>query len=314
LNKSAWAAFWILGLIWGSSFLLISVGVEDMSATQVVFIRTIIATIGLNIVRHFRGFPIPRDWPMIRAFIFIGVGNATIPYTLISLGEQNISSGMAAVLQSTASLFTLVTAHLAFADERISRQKVIGLLTGFIGVIMLSSETVSNGTVDTKMLLGQLAVIGASFFYAVFTVHSRKVLNQNIQPIVVSSASFIAAAISAFGFVFLEPLLGGRSFVPLTEIGSDVLQAVFMLGFLNTFIAYLFFYFIVRELGALRASMVTYVVPIIGLTLGVLARDEIVTWVMVVGAITIMTGIIIINVKPDMLFNRGKRTEVTSSP
>ena len=169
MNKPAWAAFWLLGMIWGSSFLLISVGVEEMSATQVVLIRTIIAAIGLNIVRHLRGFPLPKDWPTIRAFIFIGIGNATIPYTFISLGEQNISSGMTAVLQSTASLFTLVIAHIAFADERISKPKVIGLLTGFVGVIILSSETISNGTIDTKILLGQLAIIAASFFYAIFT-------------------------------------------------------------------------------------------------------------------------------------------------
>lgn len=314
MNRPAWAAFWILGTIWGSSFLLIRVGVEDMSATQVVVIRTIIAAIGLNLVRMMRGFPIPRDWPTLRALIIIGIGNATIPYTLISLGEQNITSGMAAVLQATASLFTLITAHIVFADERINRQKVFGLVIGFMGVVVLSSNTISNGKLDTSMLLGQLAIIGASLCYAIFTVYSRTMIKRDIEPIVVSSVSFIAAAVGAAGFVVLEPLIGGRAFVPFGDVPNKVIGAVFMLGFLNTFIAYLFFYFIVSELGAFKAVMVTYVVPVIGMVLGVLALGEVITPQMAVGAALIFTGIAFINISPSVLWSYRHKVKAADTP
>ena len=313
MNKPAWAAFWILGAIWGSSFLLIRVGVEDMSATQVVLIRTVIAAVGLNVVRKWRGYAIPRDWVTIRAMVMIGVGNATIPYTLISLSEQNISSGMAAVLQATASLFSLIIAHLAFADERINRPKVVGLGVGFLGVILLSSEAISGGKIDRPMLLGQLAMIGASLLYAIFAVYSRKVIRRNIEPIVVSSTSFIASAMCAVLFVILEPMLGGRAFIPFSDLPTRTVQAVLLLGFLNTFIAYLFFYFIIRELGAFRAVMVTYVVPVIGLILGVLVLSEIVTGAMLAGAAMILMGIAIINVRIDALFNRRSKAVETAS-
>lgn len=300
MNKTAWASFWILGCIWGSSFLLIRIGVEDIPATQLVLIRTAIAAFFLNIVRIRRGYALPRDWPTIRAMILIGIGNVTIPYTFISLAEQNITSGMAAVLQSTASLFTLVIAHFAFADERISTKKIIGLVVGFSGIIVLSSQSLSGGELNTPMLLGQIGMICASLFYAVFTTFSRTVIKRDIAPIVVASATFIPAAVCAAVFTVLEPVFGGRAFVSPADLPSGAIVAAVGLGFFNTFIAYLFFYYIVQQLGAFRASMVTYIVPAVGLFLGILVGEE-VTLTMILGAILIFCGIGIINIQPQAL-------------
>lgn len=315
MNKAAWLSFWILGFIWGSSFLLIRISVEALPPTQLVLIRTTTAAVFLNIVLYARGRRIPSDWPTVRALILIGIGNAAIPYTLISFGEQNITSGMAAVLQSTASLFTLVIAHFVFADERITQRKVVGLFVGFSGVIILSSGTINGGEIDVPMLLGQLAVVGASIFYATFITYSRRVLSQNIEPLVVSATTFIAAAAAAGVFMFLEPLLGGQRAMSLTELPARSVFAAFGLGFLNTFIAYMFFYFIIRELGAFRASMVTYIVPVVGMVLGWLVLDEVIAPYMVIGAALIFTGIGIINLQlGDLLRRRTAMEEEAATP
>lgn len=301
-------------MIWGSSFLLIRVGVEDMSATQLVLIRTSIAAVFLNLVMNLKGKRIPTDWPTLRALGIIGAGNVAIPYTLISLGEQTITSGMAAVLQATAALFTLVIAHFAFSDERITRRKIGGLVIGFSGVVALSAGSISDGELDVQMFLGQMAVVIASLFYATFITYSRKVLKQDVAPIVVSATTFIAAAGCALLFVLVEPLLGGRAFTPLDALPGNALLAAFGLGFINTFIAYMFFYFIIRELGAFRASMVTYVVPVVGLLLGWLLLDEVVSVSMLAGAALIFTGIGIINIDPARLWRRRtRRTQPTVS-
>lgn len=314
MNKPAWVSFWILGFIWGSSFLLIRVGVEDIPATQLVLVRAFIAAVGLNALRMMRGIPMPRDPKIIRAFIFIGVGNAAIPYTLISLAEQNISSGMAAVLQATASLQTLVIAHFVFSDERMTPQKIFGLLIGFSGVIVLSSNAIDpGGSINIPMLLGIMGMVFASTFYAIFTVYSRTVIKRDIEPIVVASANFIPATIAAAVFVILEPLLGGRAFVPFHELPSDSLRAVIGLGFFNTFIAYLFFYYIVRELGAFRASMVTYIVPVVGLILGWLLLNETVNATMLIGAALIFTGIGVVNLHPSVLRKYITRSAVKAT-
>ncbi|MBZ0291766.1 MAG: DMT family transporter [Anaerolineae bacterium] len=296
MNRQAWTAFWFIGLIWGSSFLLIRVGVRELRPIEVVFIRTSIAAIGLGLVIALRRVPIPTDWRNIRALIIIGLGNVVAPFVLISWGEQHIASGVAAVLQSTAALFTLVVAHFAFTDERITTRKIVGLLTGFVGVIVLFSRelTSTGGEAATLGLLGQLAIVVASAFYATFTTYSRKIIQGSVEPVILSGSTMLVAALATAPFA----LFAEGGFTPLRQaVSSDVLVSVVILGFLNTFIAYLFYYFVVRELGASRASMVTYIVPVVGVILGALLLAEEVGLPLVIGTALIFVGIGIVNLR-----------------
>ncbi|MDZ4671424.1 MAG: DMT family transporter [Phototrophicales bacterium] len=329
MKTSAWASFWIVAFIWGSSFLLIRVGVSGVSATQVVFTRTIIAAVCLTILAYSRGLRFPTQWKIIRPLIILGIGNVTIPYTLISLGEQVITSGMAAVLQATAALFGLVIAHFAFADERITSRRILGLAVGFSGVFLLSADAIAPQatsafaslflsltypafvnplaglSLDVPFLLGQLAIVLASLCYALSTTYSRKVMaHHKLPPLITSTSTFVVGASSALVLMIIEPLLGGRAFTAYTELDNDVLFAILGLGFVNTFIAYTFFYYIIKELGAFRATMVTYVVPAVGLILGWLILNEKVSITMFLGAGLIFVGIGIINIKLKLLFNR----------
>ncbi len=296
-----WAGFWALGLIWGSSFLLIRVGVEELSPFQVVFIRTGIAALGLNALLFLRGKHLPFNFRALVPLIIIGIGNTTIPFSLITWGETNITSGLAAMLQSTASLFTLVLAHFFFVDERITLQKIVGLSVGFLGVIVLASRSMTGGEIDVPQLLGSLAIVLASLFYANFTIYSRKQIQNRYEPIMVSTGAMTFAAISSGILMVIAPLLGGQPATPLNTVTTNVLGAIVLLGFTNTFIAYIIYYWIVRELGAARASMVTYVVPGVGLTLGALVLHEVIDWRILVGALLIFCGIAIVNLR---FFNR----------
>lgn len=291
----AWVSFWILGMIWGSSFLLIRVGVDAVSPAQLVFIRTLVAAVGLNIVLFARGKRLPTDRSLIGALAILGVGNATIPYFLLALGEQTVESNVASVLQSTAAMFTLVIAHFFLPDERMTPKKVAGLLLGFVGVTVLATRAEQGEGLNT--IPGMLAIVGASLFYATFTVFTRRVIQRRVEPMAIAAGSFISSAVSAFALMWIEPLFGGRSPVMLATLSSDSLIAVFMLGFLNTFIAYLFFYFIIDQLGAFRASNVTYIVPVVGVILGWLVLGETVDLRLVLGAALIFSGIAVINVR-----------------
>lgn len=293
----AWLSFWFVGIVWGSSFLLIRVGVEHLAPTQLVLIRTVIAALGLNFVLLLRRKRWPRDGRMLRALLVIGIFNTATPFTLISIGEQTVPSGLASVIQATVPFFSLMMAHFAFADERISTRKVAGIAFGFTGIVVLSSRSLSDGRGIEELFLGQLAIMAASFCYASATVYSRKVLQGQIEPIVLATVVMTFGAITSAVFVVLEPLLGGRAWVPLESVGTDVILTAVSLGFFNTFLAYLFFYFIVRELGAFRATMVTYVVPVVGLMLGTLVLDEVLDALLLLGAGLIFAGIAIINLR-----------------
>jgi drug/metabolite transporter (DMT)-like permease len=297
-TKQAWGGFWLLALIWGSSFLFIRIGVEQLPPFQLVFIRTAIAAIGLTLVVYLRGKRLPADWRSIGDLLVLGVVNTVLPFALITWGETRIESGLASVLQGTAALFTLVIAHFTFADERISLRKLAGLLIGFLGVVVLASRSSAENIVQsdaTMHLLGQLAVIVASLCYALGGTYSRKAMQHRLDPVVVAAGAMIVAAVLSGLIAWVAPILGGAAPISLGQLTPGVLGAVLALGLVNTFGAYLIFYPLVSVLGAARTSMVTYVIPVIGLVLGAIFLGEQVDLRLAIGTLMIVGGIAIVN-------------------
>lgn len=306
----AWAGFWFVGFVWGSSFMLIRIGVESIHPLHLVLVRVGIAALGLALVVIVRRKRLPRDWRTIRSLVIIGVCNTAIPFTLITWGEKYVESGIASVLQATAALFTLVIAHFAFEDERITPQRLAGLVIGFLGVAVLASRNwqTENGLPEETglVLLGMGAVVLASLFYAIFTSFSRKVIQGQVEPIVVSAVAMISASVFEAALVVAGSAAG---LVPATtspDLPLRALLAVVGLGVVNTFLAYLVFYEIVRSLGAARAAMVTYIVPPVGLFLGVVLLNEPLDAPILIGAGMIFAGIAIVNLR---FFQRMSRTQ-----
>jgi len=304
MNK--WLAFWLLGLIWGSSFLLIRIGVESLTPFQVVFIRTAIAAVGMNLVLLSQGQRLPLTWKKMFPLIVIGIGNTSLPFALISWGEQSIPSSLAGVLQSTAVFFTMIVAHLSFTDEKITVQKAVGLLVGFVGVALLATRSVSEEGQVTPAFWGAMAVVAASFCYATFTVYSRQHIKEGYTPIMVSTGAMTVAAITSGAAMLVSPLLGGPPNTPLADVPLGTLGAVVLLGLLNTFIAYLMYYNIVRDLGAARSSMVTYIVPAVSVFLGALVLSEAIDARLVFGTMLIFAGIAVVNLKVFAWLNRRR--------
>jgi drug/metabolite transporter (DMT)-like permease len=310
MKRWAWIAFWILGVTWGSSFLLIKISVEVIPPAQVVFIRTAIAGVGLMLLALARGLKFPSNWSNLFPLILIGIGNTAIPFLLITWGETAIDSSVASILQATASLFTLVIAHFFFADERMTPQRIGGMILGFLGVIVLFAPSIRGSGIAIAVILGQLAIVLASLFYAMFTTYSRVVLNgRGIAPLVVAAVSQSSAAVIMGVITFLSPLFGGSTPVSLLEIPREVSIAVIVLGIFNTCFAYALFYSVVSILGAARASMVTYVVPVVGLVLGIVFLDEPLTWALGIGALLVFAGIGVVNLR----LGRTKPVEVVPS-
>lgn len=271
--------------------MFIRVGVQELRPVEVVFIRTAIAALGLCAVIYLRRVPIPKDWRTRSFLAIIGLGNVVAPFMLITWSEQYIASGLAAVLQASAALFALVIAHFFFADDRISPQKVVGLITGFIGVIVLFSDKLVGG--DQNAIAGMLGMVLSSLCYASFTSLGRKVIQGNVAPIILAGSSMLVASVVTAPLAFFTE--GG--FTPLATVTTDTLLSMLVLGLVNTFIAYLFYYFIVAELGVARASMVTYITPPVGVILGAVFLQEPVGLTLVLGGGLIFAGIAIVNLR-----------------
>jgi len=315
-QRQAWLSFWILAVVWGSSYFFIRIGVEELPPFQLVFIRTAIAAIGLNVVIYAQGKRLPTDWPSLRDLLLLGVLNTVMPFVLITWGEVQIESGLASVLQGTTALFTLLFAHFFFVDERITWRKVLGLLIGFGGVLILAGRSAGHTATTvtpTMHLLGQLAIVLSSLCYALGNTYGRKAMQRRLAPIVTAGGAMTVAAVVTGVLAYGAPLLGGPAPVSFGAMSGRVLGAVLTLGLLNTFVAYLIFYSLIAALGSARTAMITYVIPVVGLLLGALFLGEQVDQRLLLGAMLIVGSIAIVNLNLGAWRRRPAPSATTSA-
>jgi drug/metabolite transporter (DMT)-like permease len=276
-----WLRFWALAVIWGSSFLLIKVAVEDMGALPLVSVR--LGGAGLLFLGYllWTGRRIPTKRLERYALVFVGIFNTAVPFFLISWGETKIDSGLATVLNSTVPLFGLVFAHFLLADERLNAQKIIGLVIGFVGVVIVTSRSIGG---DPGSVMGQLAVLVASASYAIAIVTVRMFLRQVESFTVAGWSAFIGGAVIVSTTAVVE---GGFP----SNISTLAWIAAITLAIVNTFVAYFLFFNLIENWGA-RATLVTYAMPPIGVTLGFIFLDEAIGFQLIIGAVLIIGGIV----------------------
>ena len=231
----------------------------------------------------------PRDFKTWGIFAILGPTSLAIPIFFISWGEQTIDSAVASILNATVPLFTIVIAHFWLHDDKMTVQKVLGLLIGFAGVVVLLSEDLLAS--EHTSAIGQAAVILASLFYAGSAVFARKT-TQHVEGLARGSAPLITAAI----FMWIVGPLTEKPFLfpvlPITWV------AALWLGILGSGLAMLMFYWLLHEIGPTRTSMVTYLFPVGGVILGVIFLNEHLSWQLVAGTLLIVASLAVVNWKP----------------
>ncbi len=290
MKLKEWAAFGLLGLIWGSSFLWIKIGVENITPFVLVTLRISFGLLGLLVVMALQRQSFPRDRNTILKYIFMGVFYVVLPFLLITWGETKIDSSMAAILNGAQPLFVIVIAHFWLHDEKITLPRLGGLIIGFIGVIVLVAQDFKPGNLQGDVL-GQLAVVGAAISYATGLIFSRKYL-RGTKPVVQSTMILVVGAIIMWT---LAPITSRPLDLPSTLL---TWIAVIWLGLLGLCIAYLLFFYLNNAWGPTRASLVTYIFPIVGVFLGIIFLNEQPSWNMVIGSLLVVGGIVIVNLKP----------------
>lgn len=275
-----------MSLIWGTSFFWIKIGLREVGPITLVFFRVAFATLGLLIffLSTRKKFSLKYWW----LYVFLGFMNVVMPFILISWSEERITSGLASVMNSTQPLVTALIASIFIKEERLTLQRILGLLVGFSGVFLLMSNRLSNGISDQG--LGILAMVVAVFGYASSAVFAR-LNNQGVKP------ESQALGQMSFGLLFIIPamLTIEDPFVLPTLPLSYVAFA--WLGLLGSFVASILWYQLLNEIGPSRVSMTTYLLPLIGITLGAFVLHEQVDWRLLAGGALIILGIVVVNRK-----------------
>ena len=273
----------ILCCIWGSTWLFIKLGLADLPPLSFAGIRFLFASLILLALIFARGVRWPRqrrDWLVIAV---VGILQFSLNYGLVFWGEQRISSGLAAVLQSTFPAFGLVIAHFYLPNEPITARKIVGVLLGFTGVAIIFSQQLSIA--GQSALLGSIALVLSAVCGSYGNV-LVKAYGTQIDPFVLAAGQMVC------GF---PPLLA----LGIATEGNPfhfrwTAMAVLALGYLvivGSVIAFTLFYWLVRHMNVVNTMLIALVTPVVAVLLGMIVLREQLSWRLFAGAACIISGL-----------------------
>ncbi len=285
------AQYLALALTWGTSFLFIKVGLEGLSPGQVVLARMILGTCALAAVVLLGRRRLPRDPAVWGHLAIVGSLLCVIPFLLFSWAELRIPSGLASVLNATTPLMTILVATVAIKAERLGAAHLTGLVLGFTGVLVVFAPWSATAASPTQGddLLAKAACLVATLCYGIAFVWLRRFIAPRRLPAI--PTAFIQVGLGTLILLPLTPWLGAS---PVT-LTPRVVWSMLALGMLGTGLAYVWNTNIVNAWGAVRASTVTYLTPLVGVVAGAVILGEPVPPSSVVGGVVIITGIVIGN-------------------
>ena len=289
MKAKHWLVFLLLGAIWSSSFMWIKIAVQEIDPIMLVAFRALFGLAFGVVVMFIQHVSRPRSFRTWVPLLLLGITNIAVPFFLISWGERTIDSAVASVLDATVPLFTILLAHFLLRDDKMTWPKVLGLLIGFGGVIVLMSRDLVNAS--TSSLLGQAAVILASIFYAGSSVFARKTTEDT--PGILRSAGPL---VSATAVMWLATFLFDRP-IEMPQLGMTWV-ALLWLGVIGSGLAFVMAYYLIHEIGPTRTSMVTYLFPLGGVMLGVIFLHEQPSWQLIMGALLIVSSLVVANWQP----------------
>ena len=282
--------FVLLAAAWGSSYLFIKIGVETLPVLSLVTWRLVFGTGFLVLAVAAMRVPLPRDPRMIGRLAVLSVINVVVPFALITWAEQSIDSGLASILNATTPFFTLLLSVLVLRGDRMTGIRLAGLFVGFAGVIVVSSGSL-GGPGALGEVAGILAVVAASVSYALGNTFFARQVRGRVDP--------TAAALGQVGLAL--PMVAGLSLVVDGSVAvpsvPEALFSVAWLGMVGSGFAYLFFFRLLAVWTPTRVSLVTYLMQVVAVGLGVIVLGEPLTVGFVAGAILVVGGIAMVNVR-----------------
>jgi drug/metabolite transporter (DMT)-like permease len=271
-----------LAFLWGSSFLFIEIALDDIEPTTMMALRLFFgasALVPVLMVQRGAQRAVADLRTAGRSLWVLGVVNAAIPFTLIAWGQQYIDSGIAAIANASLPIFVVLLAIRFRPSERVTGLRLAGIVAGLVGVAVLTGAEF-NGS--WSGVAGTLAVVAASVMYAIGALYAQSRVDR-VDSIVLATGSAIT------GTLVLLPLALAQ--LPSQFPGWETFASVAVLGFGGMAAGQLLYYVVIDRYGSTRASLVTYLLPVIALVLGAILLDEPVEVTALVGLVLILSGV-----------------------
>lgn len=280
-----------MALLWGSSFLFMKVALDGVSFGQVAWSRLVLGGLTLGLIVLARrprvdGGPVlPRQPVVWLHFLVIAVSGCLVPHMLFAWAEQYVSSSLASIYNAVTPIMTALMATLVFRVERLGHGQVVGIIIGILGVVVIIAPW--RYAALTGDFWGQLACLGAAVCYGFTFGYTRKFLSG--RPIAGSTFAFLNIGLAGALMLMLTPVLAWQP----VQLNVPITLSLIALGSLGTGLAYVWHINVLRAWGPTTTSMVTYVMPVIGVTLGVLVLAETFSWYEPIGAGLVLLGILL---------------------
>lgn len=257
-----WIFIALLGIIWGGTFMVVSVALEGYGPITVASARTALGAVAMISVAVALGRPMPSR-AVLPYLLIIGPTNTAIPYFLLSWGQQHVPSAFAGITMAALPLFVLPLAHF-FTDERLTTRRLVGVLIGFAGALWLIGPSALRPGAGIEGI-AQLACLLAALFYAVSSILTRRC--PPIDPLTMGAMTLL------IGSIFLVPIMLLTEGVPQWSGGISSYAIVF-LGIVPTALATFLRTSVIRSAGAVFMTLVNYQVPVWSLLFGTLLLNE----------------------------------------
>jgi drug/metabolite transporter (DMT)-like permease len=283
-----WLLLLALSILWGGTFFFTAIAVKELPAFTIVWCRVFLAALTLHAVLRAMGLRFPLEKPVILAFFGMGLLNNAIPFSLIVSGQREIASGVAAILNATTPLFTVLVAHFFTQDEKLGWRKLAGVLTGFAGVVIMVGGSALQQL--GSALTAQLMVLGAALIYAFAGLFGRRFRRMGIPPLVTAAGQVTASTV-----LLLPVMLFADRPWTLPMPGLPVIASIVAMAVLSTALAYAIYFRLLGRVGPSNLVLVTFLIPVTAIVLGTWRLGESLLAKHFIGMAAILAGLALID-------------------
>src|SRR5467141_101909 len=290
IDARDWSLLAVLSMLWGGSFFFNGVVLKELPPLTVVLLRVALAAmILLPVLRAYQiRFPVGLSgWKPLFAIALL---NNVLPFSLIVIGQTYIPSGLASILNATTPLFTVLVMAAA-GDEKLHARRVVGIVTGLIGVIILHGQDAHGQELGFQSGegIGILLCLAAAFSYGLSALYARRKLSDS-PPLATATFQMLASSLmmTVIAAIFERPW-------QLSMPGVTTWLAVIGLAALSTALAYIVFFQILRRSGSTNVMLVTLLIPVTAILLGYLVLGESISLREIIGALVIGSALLLMD-------------------
>lgn len=267
MTAQEWSLLVLLSVLWGATFFFTGVALRELPPFTLMALRVGIAALTLVLVLRLIGISLPRGAAVWRAFAIMGLINSVVPFSLLIWSQTEIPTALAAILNATTPLSTAVVAHLFTDDEKLTANRVAGVLIGLAGVALMVGPSALDGF--SASFVAQLAAVGATISYAFGSVYGRTLKRLGVSPMPSATGQMIMATVigAPLAFVIDHPWA-----LPMPGVATWL--AVLAFSIPSTAFAFIIYYRLLASAGATNLVLVTFLIPVSAIVLGVLVLGE----------------------------------------